>query len=375
MIFLKLLEPLGADFVVYYEAAKVFLAGANPYLGLITRTFPFNYPPTALLFLWPLALFDFATANIVWNILSTVSVVLSIVLIYELVRLFRPAAPARTATKLISLILLFTIFFFPVKFDIGNGQINHFILLFCSLALYLYHHRRKTWSAFFLAFAIGIKVAPAIFILYFIIRRDWQMVCRVAVTLLILFGISLLFITPSFQLVYLRDVLPLSFTTGAKDWYYNQSLWGFLSRSLPSSLSLYLFFPLALLILSLTWRRGRVLPWRRSLAAVSCLYLLIHPIALQHYFGFAIIPIILLLSRRDWKVLASAYLLLAIDIKNFAAVPKEFNFILSHDFYGVLILWTLALWREKILQIISAYWVVIVVLIYVLSLACRAGYC
>ncbi len=69
MIFLKLLEPLGNDFVVYYESAKMFLLGLNPYHGLLTRTFPLNYPPPIALFLWPLAFFDFVTANILWNIL------------------------------------------------------------------------------------------------------------------------------------------------------------------------------------------------------------------------------------------------------------------------------------------------------------------
>ncbi len=84
MIFLKLFEPLGADFVVYFEAAKVFLAGTNPYLGLITRTFPFNYPPISLLFLFPLGFLDYVTANIIWNILSTLAVLVSIWLIGEI---------------------------------------------------------------------------------------------------------------------------------------------------------------------------------------------------------------------------------------------------------------------------------------------------
>lgn len=367
MIFLKLLEPLGADFVVYFEAAKVFLSGGNPYLGLITRSFPFNYPPTSLLVLWPLGLLDFQTANLLWNILSTLAVLVSIWLICQV-------AGVRQKWYL-PLVLLFTVFFFPVKFNIGNGQINHFLLLFCSLALYLYQAKRPKLSAFFLATATAIKFAPAIFLLYFIIRRDWRYLRFFFAWLLILIGISIIFVPIDFQLVYWRDVLPLSFTTGAKDWYYNQSLWGFLAKALPASLAAFLFYPLALLILYLTWWRGRKLPKIRALAAVSCLYLLIHPIALQHYFGFATIPFILLLARRNFLPLFFAYLLLAIDIKNFSAVPKEFTFILSHDFYGVLVLWLLALWQEKFWQIATVFWASGVSLAYVLFLFCRAGAC
>ncbi len=367
MIFLKLLEPLGADFVVYFEAAKVFLAGGNPYLGLITRAFPFNYPPFSLLLLSPLALFDFATANILWNLLSTAAVVASICLMGKIAGIRKIWWPV--------LVLLFTVFFFPVKFNIGNGQINHFLLLSCSLSLYFYQSKRRKLSALFLALAAVIKFAPAIFLLYFVLLRDWRQIRSVLAFVLVLTGLSLIFIPPVYQLVYWRDVLPLSFTTGAKDWYYNQSLWGFLARSLPAAKAAVLFYPLATLILFLTWWRGRKIPKIRALAAVGCLYLLIHPIALQHYFGFAIIPFILLLSRRDWLALLIAYLLLAFNIKAFDQVPKQFSFVLSHDFYGVLILWLLALWREKFWQVATALWAGGLSLAYVYFLSCRAGFC
>lgn len=63
MIFLEILRPLGNDFVVYYEAAAMLFLGLNPYQGLLTRAFPFNYPPTAMLFLLSLGWLDFTWAN------------------------------------------------------------------------------------------------------------------------------------------------------------------------------------------------------------------------------------------------------------------------------------------------------------------------
>lgn len=360
MIFLKLFQSLGNDFVVYYEAAKMFLAGANPYLGLITRTFPFNYPPASLLFLFPLGFFDFNTANVIWNILSTLSVIISIRLL--------------TKKHFLPLVLLFTVFFFPVKFNIGNAQINHFLLLFVTLSIYFYNSGRKNFSAFFLAFAICIKLAPIIFLLYFFIIKDYRQIARIFAFVVFIVLITFIFVPASYQWTYLHDVLPLSFTSGAKDWYYNQSLWGFLARQV-GSLAPVLYYPLAILILVVTWWRGKKINSVRALAAVSCLYLLIHPIALQHYFGFAIIPFILLLNRRDWKILTIAYLLLAFDIKNFSSVSKEYNFILSHDFYGVLILWLLALWPKNIWKIMNAIWVCVILTVYVFALICRGRSC
>lgn len=373
MILLKLLEPLGNDFVVYYEAAKMFLQGLNPYKGLITRTFPFNYPPPSLLFLWPLAFFDFRTANILWNILSLVCVLISVWVLLKISTSYR-----KLPLVIVFLILsfLFTVPFFPVKFNIGNAQINHFILLFCVLGIYFYQSGKKNLSAFFLAFATGIKFAPVIFVLYFILKKDWPQVIRFVFWLLVVFALPLLFVPLSFQLDYWQKVLPLSFTLGAKDWYYNQSLWGFFARAFSSSLPIYLStYLLTTLILFLTWWQGRKISWQRQLAAVSCLYLLIHPIALQHYFGFTIIPFILLLSRRNWLILTIAYLLLAFDIRNFAAVPRELNFVLSHDFYGVLILWICALWQEKFWQIAGIIWITAITLGYISMLICRARIC
>lgn len=366
MILLKLLEPLGNDFVVYFEAAKMFLQGWNPYLGLITRAFPFNYPPVSLLFLFPLGFFDYNTANILWNILSLISVLISICLIGQIKQISKK--------WLFPLAIIFTVFFFPVKFNIGNAQINLFLLLFCSISLFLYHSNKKNLSAVFLAFAIGIKIAPIIFILYFIIRGDWQQIFRVFTALLILIIISLIFVPISYQIIYFRDVLPLSFSSSAKDWYYNQSLWGFLARLTPTFAN-YLFYPIAVVILFLTCWRGRNISWQRGLAAVSCLYLLIHPIALQHYFSFAIIPLILLWNKKDWLILIACYLLLAFDIKNFNQVPKELNIFLSHDFFAVLILWTLALWREKIKILLAFYWSITILFIYFLALLCRVRFC
>lgn len=369
MIFLKLLEPLGSDFVVYFEAAKMFLAGLNPYVGLITRTFPFNYPPTSLLFLWPLGFLDFNTASILWNILSTVSILVSVWLILKLTKHF-------SILKFILCSLAFTVFFFPVKFNIGNGQINNFLLLFCSLALYLYQTGQKKTSAFFLALAISIKFAPAVFLLYFFIRQDYRQVKRVIGMLLALIGVSFLFIPASHQAIYFFNVLPMSFTSAAKDWYYNQSLWGFLARSFSNaSFISIIFYLLSSLVVFLTWWRGRKINQLRALAAVASLYLILHPIALQHYFGFALIPLILIFDRRDWLAILISYLLLAFDIKNFAAIPKEFNFLLSHDFYGIFALWVLALWREKFWTIMGGIWIAIITISYILMLLCRGNFC
>lgn len=376
MIFFRIFTPLGFDFRVYWEAAWMILRGLNPYQGIISSTFPFNYPPTALLFLWPLGFLPQNLAAILWNLASVSALLLSIFLVIKI-----------TKTKYVwssffIFTFLFTLPYFPSKFNLGMGQINNFVLVLVAAALFFYTSGRKNLSALCLAIATGIKLAPAVFILYFFLKKDWRQVFRVGIFLLTIIFVSFILVPVSYQIEYFSKVLPLSFTLGSKDWYYNQSLYGFLARLLSNGFVVQLaFYGLSILILFLTWWRGRRVSNFRQIATVACLYLLIHPIALQHYFGLALIPVILLTlgsargNWRNWGVLGISYLLLAANIKQPELVPREFNFLLSHQFFGILLLWILALWRERIMRVIGGIWVIGVTTGYLLMLLCRAGIC
>lgn len=324
--------------------------GQNPYNGLITRTFPFNYPPTALLFLWPLGLLGYFQASVLWNLLSTSSVMASIWLLLKLVHK-RPTVKLFLFTTFV-----FTIPFFPVKFNIGNGQINNFLLFFYSLAIFLYFSGRKNLSAGMLAFATGIKLAPMVMLLFFFLKKEYRLIVKFFVFLIFLYLLTFIFVPPAMHLDYWQKVFPLSFTTGAKDWYYNQSVWGFVSRISLRPWFVYFFsISLSALILLTTILRGRKLNDQLMISAVTTLYLLIHPIALQHYFGFAIIPFVFLFADivRNGRgaltllVLIFSYFLIATDIKNFGSIAGPAKLVLSHDFYGVLLLWVLCLWPKS----------------------------
>lgn len=378
MIFLHLLEPLGIDYTVYWEASFMFLHRLNPYLGIFSSSFPYNYPPPSFFFIWWLGLFSKTAGAPVWNFLSLGAVLISILLLVRLVQ------KKVNKALFLCLCLLFTLPFFPVKFNIGNGQINHFIFLFCVLSIFLYQKNHKNFSAAFLAYAIGIKFAPAIFIFYFLIKKDYQQILRTILMAGMIFALSFLIVPMSQQIQYYFHVLPLSFTLGAKDWYYNQSLEGFLARSFHFPvLILGSTYFLTLIILFLTWLKGRKIGHWRLWAAVSSLYLIVHPIALQHYFAFSIIPLLFLgfdlIKNRGskwlWFLLVICYFLIAKDIRGFENIPSQFNFILSHQFYGILSLWIFALFREKSWRIIGVLWISAITLGYISTSLCHAKIC
>lgn len=390
MIFLELLKPHGIDYRVYWESAWLFVHGLNPYHGIISTSFPLNYPPPIFFFIWPLGLLRYTQAAPLWNIGSTLAVIISIYLVLKIASLVKKIHPLSLMALVIMFSFLFTVPFFPVKFNIGNGQINHFILLFSVLGLYFYETGRKNFSAFFLAFASAIKLAPLIFLLYFIIRKDWRQVIRVLLFFAAFYLLPFMFFSWDFQKRYYLEIFWYSFTLGSKDWYYNQSLFGFLARSIHNPILIQAaFYGLSVLLLCLTYIKGIKISKLRAMAAVSSLYLIIHPIALQHYFGFALIPLILLAVEverkqddkhsapwyKNWLPLIISYLLISWNIKRSDLIPREFNVLLSHQFWGILIVWLLALWRDKFWLIVSILWTTLIIAAYTAQLLCRAKIC
>ena len=232
------------DFNVYFEAVKILLAGQNPYLHLITMPGPFNYPPTSFLFL------IFIQNRLIFEIFSILAFFVSIYLL--------------TNKKLLLSIFLYGIFhfsFFPLKFNYGMGQINNFILLFIVLAYY--------YNPIFLAYAIGIKLVPVIYLYFYFIKKDYKKIFLTLLFVMVFWILSLFIIKFDFQKIYFLDVFWRAFGEGGKDVYYNQSLAGLLARS-----NVNIYFPLSLIFLIITWVKGRKLSKDRVFSAVTCLMLI-----------------------------------------------------------------------------------------------------
>ncbi len=124
MIFFELHKPHGIDFPQLYEASKMWWQGLNPYHTLLTSPGPFNYPPSSFYFLWWVDLLPFFWSSVLWNYLSLFSYLLSLFLITKLVWVKKWKVLYFVVAS-----LFFTIPFFPEKFNLGNGQMNNFILL------------------------------------------------------------------------------------------------------------------------------------------------------------------------------------------------------------------------------------------------------
>lgn len=384
MNFINLLKPIGIDFPIFYDASSMLWDKLNFYKFLTLSSGPFNYPPTSFLFLWWLGLLPFDLAGAIWNLASVGSLVLSIYLILKI-------ASKKVNFWLLGFsTLIFTIPFFPVKHNLASGQINNFILLFTVSSIFLYFKGKKRLSAGMLAFGAGIKLVPAVFLLFFLIKRDFRTIAWFIVSLVLLEVVALILIPWEMQKVYFTEVFFQGFPLSGKEIYYNQSLLGFLARAFDQETTVRIFqYALSAVLVFITLIRGQKISDIRAISAVSCLYLILHPLAWQHHFVFAVVPIILLgtdiirskidlLDRKKWLLFfffIFSYILIAWNIKQPQLVSQEFHFFLSHQFFGVLILWVIALFKENFWKVLAIIWMASLTVSYFSVSLCHARIC
>ncbi len=375
MNLVHILASPGQDFSQLVEAATLVIMGlVNPYVRLITSSGPFNYPPTSFLILLPFGwiqlLFSQLVAWYVWVIFSLVTLLLGLWICLKHVKL-------ATGWLFVGALILFWFLFFPTKYNFGMGQINTLTLFLLAAGIYLTNYKKIPLATFCLALAGAIKLAPLITIAYFVLRRDWHGVGWYMFWLVVFFASTFLFVPWAWQQHYYFQVFFNAFPLSGKDIYYNQSLLAFLARSLhqPTVIKLAQYLLSCLLVLVTAVQSFRISN-NRLWAALVALILLLNPLAWQHHFVLAAIPLIFLAADQGitfWLVVA--YLLAAANFARPELIPSDFGFLLSHQFFGALVLWLLAVFPKQEGKVIALLWIILLVVAYILMLLCRAKFC
>jgi len=180
----------GTDFVVNHQAAHCLLSGLDLYSVYTDKGENFNSgqfpygPVTAYMFL-PFTLFDKVTAYHLWVICIFL---MEIAAFYLLARNF--------PDKLLFVVTLaaVTYFSYPFQFMLERGNIDHLIYLGIILIFTLYTRQKNALPvALALSIITLIKLYPGIFLLYFIIKREWKIVawtllCSVVIVLITSFN-------------------------------------------------------------------------------------------------------------------------------------------------------------------------------------------
>ncbi|HKA22413.1 MAG TPA: glycosyltransferase family 87 protein [Blastocatellia bacterium] len=226
------------DFSVYYHAAREMIDGRDPYAHSLGDWTPYIYPPLLAELLVPLALLPLPVAAYIWFLINAASIVFAAFLSVTLLRMDTKAVGQESHAKVAGIwkealaagAVLLVFRFVLDTFTLG--QVNALIAGLAVAHIYLYNRGRRVLSAIVLAFAISIKLTPALLLVYHLakMRLKFSIACAglvVAVTIasLLPFGSSG---TDVFQ-VFLRRTVK---NEQGYDFSYsgNQSLRGAIAR-------------------------------------------------------------------------------------------------------------------------------------------------
>lgn len=340
-----LLLPNYPDFQVHYYGAQHLVQRENPYLSDSNYYTPQVYPPFDMVFFIPLSFLPYEIAAKVWIILSITSVLLCIYLISKVYkqRLF-------SSTILIFAALVFLAF--PTKFTFGMGQINAVILLFVTIVWYFLNKKDGLRTGIYLAFPVMLKFFPLLLLPYFFFLKKWKILISFSCALLVVFGLSLLFVSSANQTFFFQTLLPDLLSSWKGD-YYNQSFVGVLMRTvgdesirstIRSIIPIITISFISFIFLQSKKRNQTRINLELSLLIITSL--LINNFSWQHHFILLTLPFFIIFNTLREKfpkkslyiLLAVSYMLIAVNLPNPNVAPA---LIQNHVFIGGVLLWLL----------------------------------
>ena len=164
--------PYRIDVDVYRMGGRAWLDGRPLYAdGAMFHTrggldLPFTYPPLAAIVFSPLALVGLPVASVAITVVTLLLLVVSIWII--LVRL--DVGTGRSWWLAAGIVALSVTTLEPIRANFAFGQIN---VVLMTLVIADCVPRRTPWPrGILLGVAIALKLTPAVFLLYFVLRRD-----------------------------------------------------------------------------------------------------------------------------------------------------------------------------------------------------------
>ena len=288
--------PYRIDVDVYRMGGQAWLDGRPLYAdGAMFHTrggldLPFTYPPLAAIVFSPLALVSLATASVTITAITAALLVVSVWILLDRLQF----GTARSWWLAAGIVALSVTALEPIRANFAFGQIN---VVLMTLVIADAVPRRTPWPrGVLLGLAIALKLTPAVFLLYFLLRRD----LRAAVTALGSFAAATLI---GFILAW-RDSLEYWTATvghteriGNATLNTNQNAAGALARlGLGQSTHFVVWTLACLATLALTvWAVRRVLAAGEptlALVLVALFGLVVSPVSWSHHWVWALPTVI-----------------------------------------------------------------------------------
>lgn len=221
-----------SDFSAYYLAGRAYQLGLDYYqrdtieslgaaAGLRGDFGPYLYPPLFAAAVSPLAALDYASARWLWAAVCLFCLLVALALTQRAAGVALPPGWRGPVLGLVA-------FFPPVADDALKGQVTCVLLLLLAGA-WLAQQRGQSWlSGALVAVAVAVKLAPALLLVHFALRRDYRALAAGALAALALVGASLVIAGPNQNVTYVTQQIPyIGLQVGASQ---NVSLPGALTR-------------------------------------------------------------------------------------------------------------------------------------------------
>jgi len=269
---------------------------------------PFTYPPISAVVMAPLALVSSTTAGVLMTAVSLGLLLGVLVLFLRAAKL----ADGPRAWKLASAMLPLAVLIEPVRTTLAYGQINIVLmaLVACDTLLpstwFTVRGRTVGWPRGALTgAAAALKLTPLVFLLYFVVRRDWRGCLSLAGGFLAATGIGFA-LCPKDSWQYWTSTVFQTNRIGPHVFSGNQSITGVLFRAhLTGGVENKVWLGLSVLIgvaalvaVGKAVRRGRTVT---AIALTACTELLVSPVSWSHHWVW-VAPVLVCALVKGWQL-------------------------------------------------------------------------
>ncbi|WP_410586570.1 glycosyltransferase 87 family protein [Amycolatopsis sp. lyj-23] len=247
----------------------------------------FTYPPFAAIVLAPLALLPYWAACLALTLLTLA--VLAVVIVTVL-----RALGARCDWRRVAVLLLAAEVLEPVLRTLYAGQLD--LLLLALVVLDVLVDTPRWPRGLLIGLAAAVKLTPAVFLLYFLLRRDGRAAVTTVVTFLAATALGFL-LAGADSVRYWTGALWDTGRVGEPTYAGDQSLLGLLARAgVPPEARTEWWLPLAAVVLVLTaWGVRRALAAGETTIALGLNAvggLLVSPISWTHHWVWAVVVLL-----------------------------------------------------------------------------------
>ncbi|GLB65465.1 membrane protein [Dietzia sp. NCCP-2495] len=298
---LQSIPPYRIDLDVYRVGGQVFRDGGELYGELPQLAegahLPFTYPPLSAQLFSLLTIVPLPVASM----LITLATIIVLALVVQLVLTRTCDRPAAQLWWITAAVMVVGMWFGPVRETIGFGQVNVFLMALVMVDVI--RGRGRWWGGTLTGLAMAIKLTPAVFLLYFVLRRDWRGLATAVVSALAFTGIGHL-LTPDESIRYWTFAIRDPGRIGGLAFASNQSVNGVVHRfGLEGTAASVAWFVVSCVIgLVIAWAAWRLLRAGHEVAAavvVGTVALFCSPVSWGHHWVWAVPAVVLALVWAD----------------------------------------------------------------------------